>query len=75
MDTNLETALKAEAKKVIRHFQKYSHEQRADLAANFRAGYQQRRAVGEFFYSHPAVPNRAFPTRGAAARAGLRAQS
>jgi len=69
--SNYETALKAEAKRVTRCFQQYSSETRANHAASFRLGYQQRQRDGEFFYVHPAVPNRAFPTRGAAARAAL----
>lgn len=57
--TNLEVALKAEAKKVIRCFQPYSSDQRANHAASFRLGHRQREAVGHFFYMHPAIGNRA----------------
>jgi hypothetical protein len=71
MATNFEIALKAETKKCIRCFHKYSSEQRADLAANFRAGHQQRRSMGEFFWTHPEVPGIAFPTRKRAAQAAL----
>lgn len=71
--TNYEVALKAEAKKVVRCFQQYTSEQRANHAASHRLGYQQRQSVGEFFYVHPALPNTAFDTRGAAARAALAA--
>lgn len=73
--TNLEVALKAEAKRVVRCFQPYSSEQRADRAASHRLGFRQRAEVGHFFYTHPQVPNRAFNTRSAAARAGLAVQS
>lgn len=71
MQTNYEAALKAEAKKVVRCFQSYSSEQRANHAASFRLGHRQREAVGHFFYTHPDVPGVAFDTRGAAARAAL----
>jgi hypothetical protein len=71
--TNLETALKAETKLVVRNFQGYTSNQRADHAASSRLGYQQRKAVGEFFYTHPAVPGVAFATRKQAALAALRA--
>ena len=69
--TNYQIALKAEAKKVSRCFQAYTSEQRANHAASFRLGYQQRKSVGEFFYVHPAVPGIAFSTRRKAAEAGL----
>lgn len=59
---------------VVRHFQRYNSEQRADRAASHRLGQQQRRAVGEHFYTHPHAPGRAFPTRRAAARAAVDAQ-
>ena len=68
---NFEVALKAEAKRVTRCFQAHSSETRANHAASFRLGHRQREAVGEFFYVHPELPNKAFPTRGAAARAAL----
>lgn len=73
--SNYEEALKAERKKVVRCFHKHSSETRANLAASFRLGYQQRAEIGQFFYVHPAIPNRAFGTRGAAAAAGLAAQA
>jgi len=69
--SNYESALKAEAKKVIRNFQPYSSESRARHAASFRLGHRQRESLGEYFYTHPAVANRAFPTRKAAATAAL----
>lgn len=72
--TNYEIALKAEAERVIRCYQPYTSEQRAGHAASHRLGYRQRVAVGEFFYIHPALPNRCFDTRGLAARAALAKQ-
>jgi len=71
--SNYASALKAEAKRVARCFQPYSSEQRADHAASGRLGHRQREAIGHFFYTHPAIPNRCFDTRGQAARAGLEA--
>lgn len=72
MLTNYETALKAETKRVVRNFQGYDSETRAMHAASHRLGHRQREAVGEFFYTHPDVPGCAFPTRKAAAQAGLK---
>lgn len=72
--TNYEIVFKAEMKKVIRCFYAYSSEQRADLAANFRAGYQQRRRTGEYYFVHPDVPNVAFPTRSRAAQYAMTKQ-
>jgi hypothetical protein len=69
---NWDAALKAESKKVVRHFQQYSSEQRANHSASSRLGYRQRQRVGEFFYTHPNIPNRAFTTRRQAAEAALR---
>ncbi len=69
--SNYEAALKIEAKKVTRCFHAYSSECRASHAASHRLGYQQRQHTGEFYYVHPAIPNVAFPTRGAAARRAL----
>lgn len=69
--SNFETALKDELKKVVRNFQRYDHEQRANHAASHRLGHRQREAVGETFYTHPSIPNVAFPTRRRAAEAAL----
>lgn len=74
MSTNYETALKDEMKRVTRCFQAYSSEQRANHAASFRLGYQQRQSLGEFFYTHPDVPNIAFKTRKRAATTALSSQ-
>lgn len=65
--SNYEAALAAESKRVIRCFQSYTAEQRADRSASFRLGHKQRRAVGEYYYVHPDCPSRAFSTRKAAA--------
>ena len=65
--------LAAETARVVRHFQRHTSEQRARLAASRTLGPQQQRATGEHFYTHPAVPGMAFSTRGAAARAAVRA--
>lgn len=65
--------LATERARVVRHFQPYTAEQRADRAASHRLGHRQRAAVGEHYYTHPDVPDVAFRTRTAAARAGLRA--
>ncbi len=68
---NYTIALKAEMKRVVRCFHRYSSETRANHAASFRLGHQQRQAVGEFFYTHPDIPNRAFPSRKKAALAAM----
>ena len=72
MPSNFDTAYTAERKRVVRNFQAYTSEQCANHAASFRLGYQQRKAVGEFFYTHPDVPGKAFGTRKMAALAALR---
>lgn len=66
--------LKAERKRVVRHFQPYTSEQRADHAASHRLGHRQRQAMGEYFYTHPDVPGVCFDTRQRAADAGIRAR-
>ena len=38
--------------KTVRHFQKYTPEQRAERMASFRGGHRQREALGEYFYTH-----------------------
>lgn len=69
--SNFDIAYDAERKRVVRCFHRYDSETRANHAASFRLGHRQREAVGEFFYTHPDIPNRAFPTRKAAAMAAL----
>lgn len=58
--------------KVIRNFQPYTSEQRANHAANFRMTQGQRQSIGEFFYTHADIPGIAFPTRKRAEAAGKR---
>lgn len=64
-------ALNVERRRVTRHFQHYTNDQRATRAASHRLGHRQRGAVGEFFYTHPDAPGLAFDTRTRAAREGL----
>lgn len=66
--SNYEIALKTEAKRVIRCWQRYDHEQRALLAS---ANLKYRSRDGEFYYVHPDLPNVAFPRRKLAAEAAL----
>lgn len=66
-----EAALRIAEREVVRHLQRYTSEERANRAASHRMGPRQRHAVGEHFYTHPAIPDRAFPSRGAAARAAV----
>jgi hypothetical protein len=63
--------VRAEARRVVRHLQRYTPEQRADRTASHRLGHLQRRSIGEYFYTHPDVPGVAFPRRHLAARAAL----
>lgn len=69
--TNFDTALKEEAKKVVRVFHQFNTDQRATHAASRSLGYRQRKAEGQFFYMHPAFPKKGFSTRKQAAMAGL----
>lgn len=55
--------------KATRCYEHFSSEQRANLRASHRLGSQQRQADGEFYYTHPMVPNRAFRSAGDATRA------
>lgn len=73
MTNNYDTAIKIEAKKVIRCFHHYSSDDRARHAASHRLSPAKRKSEGEHFYIHPALPNKGFPTRSAAAQAALRA--
>lgn len=70
--SNYDTALKAEAKRVVRCWQAYTSEQRSNCMASLSLGYQQRRAFGEYYYVHPDVPGKAFPRRKLAAEAAMR---
>lgn len=67
--------LAAERKRVERHTQRYTSEQRATHAAAHTLGPRQRQATGENFYTHPDLPNSAFSTRDEAARAAVRAKA
>lgn len=49
--------------KVIKHFQTYTHEQRADMRSSHRLGYRQKQRAGEVFWTHPDVPGLAFPSK------------
>ncbi|MFI7608487.1 SprT-like domain-containing protein [Micromonospora sp. NPDC049366] len=64
--------LQREMKRVVRHFQRFDADTRANRAASHRLGPRQRQAVGEHYYSHPDVPDVAFPRRKDAAEAALR---
>jgi uncharacterized RmlC-like cupin family protein len=64
-----------EMKRVVRCFQRYTHTERASMQASHRLGHRQRQTAGEYFYVHPDVPERAFPTRKMAALAAIRAQT
>lgn len=55
----------------VRCFERYDHHARSLKMASHTQGFRQREAVGEFYYTHPFVPDRAFATRGAALRAAL----
>lgn len=72
MTSNYENALKAEMKRVVRCFQRYTHEQRSNHDT-LHVGIRQRHAVGEFFYVHPDLPKVAFPKRKRAAEAAMTA--
>lgn len=50
----------------VRCFQPYDSYTRANRLASHRLGHAAKKRVGEFFWTHPAVPGRAFPTRKAA---------
>lgn len=54
-----------------RGFQRYTTDQRANLASSHRVGFRQRQAVGEVFWTHPLCPNVCYPTRAAARRAAI----
>jgi hypothetical protein len=63
--SNYLAALRAEMKRVVRHFQAYTKEQRIQI------GYRESLGSGEYFYTHPEIPNIAFETRARAAEAAL----
>lgn len=55
----------------VRCFQRFTSEQRADMMASHRLGRLQKQRVGEVYWTHPLVPNLAFPSKKAALRAAL----
>lgn len=71
--TQTPTAEQVAMGEVERHFQRYTSEQRANRAASHRLGPRQRQAIGETFFTHPAVPGKAFATPREAAQAAVRA--
>lgn len=54
--------------KAQRHWQKFTHDQRADMASSHRLGHRQREATGEYFYTHELCPDVAFDTAQQATR-------
>lgn len=68
---NYEAALKAEMRKVVRSLQRYDSETRATHAASHRLGHRKRESIGEYFYTHPAIPEIAFTSRKRAAETAL----
>lgn len=52
-----------------RCFQRHSSETRAMMASSFRLGRRQRQSVGEYFYTHAMIPDRAFSSAGLATTA------
>ncbi len=69
-DTNFEVALKAEMRRVQRHYYQFDAETTTRLRAAERRN-RRRSTEGEFYYTHPDLPGLAFPTRSAAAREAL----
>lgn len=67
--------IRAEAKRVVRNFQPYSSDTRAMHASSQRIGHRKRQSVGEYFYTHPEIPNIAFDQKKKAAIAALTARS
>jgi|TARA_E500000318_G_scaffold110111_1_gene124722 hypothetical protein len=67
--------IRAEAKRVVRNFQPYSSDTRAMHASSTRIGHRKRQSVGEYFYTHPEIPNIAFDQKKKAAFAALSARS
>ena len=65
--------IEEEAAKVRRVWQRYSHEERANVRDSWRLGIRQREALGQYYYVHPALPDRAYRSRKQAALAALAA--
>lgn len=56
----------------VRCFHHYTSEQRSDLQSAHTQGYKARNRIGDVFWIHPFIPDRAFDTRAQALRAALR---
>jgi hypothetical protein len=56
----------------VRGYQRYTSEQRADHEASGPLGIRQRKATGEFFYTHKLLPGRGFPSAKAATEAAYK---
>lgn len=54
---------------IVRCFQKYTHLERADMAASHRLGYRQRQANGRYYYITTHRPDVGFDTQGQAVAA------
>lgn len=52
--------------RAVKHFHRYTSEQRADMRASHRLGFRQRDSIGEAFWTHVLVPGIGFRTRKAA---------
>lgn len=72
MTSNYDIALKAEMKRVVRHWQSYSTESRTIMAS---ASLKYRSPAGKYFYVHPTLPKVAFQKRKLAAEAAMTLQS
>lgn len=59
---------------IVRNFQRFDGQARADHAASHRLGFRQRQRIGEFFYTASNIDGRAFPTRKAAVIASTHSQ-
>ena len=63
--------VKAEMKRVVRHWQRFDCDTRANMESSHRLGHRQRHQVGSFFYTHPDVGGICFEKRSVAARAAV----
>lgn len=64
-------AVELEKNEPVKHFQRFTHEERADRASSHRLGFRQRTQLGTSFWTHPKVPGIAFQTRKAALQAAM----
>lgn len=74
MPRDTDPELAGEARRVVRHIQHLTAEQRANRADSHRLGHRQRREVLSHFYTHPDVSGVCFDRRWQAAKAGLDAR-